>query len=63
MEKKRPTSPVSKLVTLRYLGDCYAYQDGDAGQVLLEKGDEVCVRLAGHWAVLVEIGQAEIIAR
>ena len=61
MGKKRPAGPDLDLVTIRYLGDYYRYQDGDAGEVVLGKGDTVRVCLIGHWAALVESGHAELI--
>lgn len=62
MEKgKRPARPELKLVTIRYLGDYYRYQDGDAGEAVLGRGDTIRVRLTGHWAALVQSGHAELI--
>ena len=64
MEKgKRPARPELKLVTIRYLGDYYRYQDGDAGEDVLGRGDTIRVRLTGHWAALVESGHAEVVDR
>jgi hypothetical protein len=50
------------LVTIRYLGDYYEYPDGDAGPAVSGRGDTVRVRLAGHWAALVEAGHAEVLS-
>ena len=63
MEKgKRPARPELKLVTIRYLGDYYRYQDGDAGEDVLGRGDTIRVRPDRPLGRAVESGHAEVVA-